>query len=162
LARLASEEAELQREVKANDERRAGVDKRVAQADAVLARSEKAADELTATLADLTARRHALEHAAREHDDRAARLADEIVAVEAVEAKGRADLAPLATAAESTQTAVTEAEAAALRGEAAHSAARQALDLARGPLAEAERRGQRLDTEAKTLAKLLHVDAKKL
>src|SRR6266446_6106800 len=166
LARLASEEAELQREVKANDERRAGVDKRVAQADAVLVRSEKAADELTATLADLTARRHALEHAAREHDDRAARLAGEIAAVEAaleqVEAKGRADLAPLAKAAESTQTAVAEAEAAALRAEAAHSAARQALDLARGPLAEAERRGQRLDTEAKTLAKLLHVDAKKL
>src|SRR5215510_4102941 len=166
LARLASEEEELQGEVKANDERRAGVDKRVAQADAVLVRSEKAADELTATLADLTARRHALEHAAREHDDRAARLADEIAAVEAaleqVEAKGRSDLAPLAKAAESTQTAVAEAEAAALRAEAAHSAARQALDLARGPLAEAERRGHRLDTEANTLAKLLHVDAKKL
>ena len=166
LARLASEEAELQREVKANDERRAGVDKRVAQADAVLARSEKAADELTATLADLTARRHALEHAAREHEDRAARLADEVAAVEAaleqVEAKGRDDLVPLAKAAESTRTAVAEAEAEALRAEAAHSAARQALDLARGPLAEAERRSQRLDTEAKTLAKLLHVDVRKL
>src|SRR5499427_8576608 len=117
LARLASEEAELQREVKANDEWRAGVDKRVAQADAVLVRSEKAADELTATLADLTARRHALE-----------------AALEQVEAKGRGDLAPLAKAAASTQTAVAEAEAAALRAEAAHSAARQALDLARGPL----------------------------
>src|SRR3984893_4611264 len=105
LARLAGEEAELQREVKANADRRAGVDKRVAQADAVLVRSEKAADELTTTLADLTARRHALEHAAREHEDRATRLADEIAAVEAaleqVEAKGRADLAPLAKAAES-------------------------------------------------------------
>ena len=30
------------------------------------------------------------------------------------------------------------------------------------PLAEAERRAQRLDTEAKTLAKLLHVDTKNL
>src|SRR5499433_315954 len=166
LARLASEEEELQREVKANDERRAGADKRVAQADAVLARSEKAADELTGTLADLTARRHALEHAAREHGERAARLAAEIAAVKAaleqLEAKGRDDLAPLAKAAETTQTAVAEAEAATLRAEAAHSAARQALDVARGPLAEAERRSQRLDTEAKTLAKLLHVDAKKL
>src|SRR5262249_2422370 len=82
-ARRASEEEELQREVKANDERRVGADKRVAQADAVLAKSEKAADELTGTLADLTARRHALEHAAREHGERAARLADEIAAVEA-------------------------------------------------------------------------------
>src|SRR5262249_43631344 len=166
LARLASEEVELRREVKANDERRAGADKRVAQADAVLARSEKTADELTGTLADLTARRHALENTAREHGDRAARLADEIAAVEAaleqLEAKGHADLAPLAKAAETTQTAVAEAEAATLRAEAAHSAARQALDAARGPLAEAERRGQRLDTEAKTLAKLLHADDKKL
>src|SRR6185295_16277177 len=51
---------------------------------------------------------------------------------------------------------------AALRAEAAHSAARQALDLARSPLAEAERRAQRLDTEAKTLARLLHVDTKNL
>ena len=49
-----------------------------------------------------------------------------------------------------------------MRAEAAHSAARQALDVARGPLAEAERRAQRLDTEAKTLAKLLHVDTKNL
>src|SRR6266704_3514592 len=41
-------------------------------------------------------------------------------------------------------------------------ATRQALDLTRRPLAEAERRAQRLDTEAKTLAKLLHVDTKNL
>jgi chromosome segregation protein len=49
-----------------------------------------------------------------------------------------------------------------LRAEVTHSAARQALDMARKPLAEAERRAQRLDTEAKTLAKLLHVETKNL
>ena len=38
---------------------------------------------------------------------------------------GRADVAPLAKAVETTQTAVAEAEAATLRAEAAHSAARQ-------------------------------------
>src|SRR5437764_3606106 len=68
----------------------------------------------------------------------------------------------LAGAAEAAHAAVTDAEANTLRTEAAHSAARQALDVARGPLAEAERRAQRLDTEAKTLAKLLHVDTKNL
>ena len=46
-----------------------------------------------------------------------------------------------------------------MRAEAAHSAARQALDVARKPLAEAERRANRLETEAKTLRKLLHVDS---
>ena len=46
-----------------------------------------------------------------------------------------------------------------LRAEAAHSAARQALDVARKPLADAERRANRLETEAKTLRKVLHVDS---
>jgi chromosome segregation protein len=166
LTRLAAEAETLEREVKTNDERRAGVDKRVAEADAVLARSEKAADELTGALADLTARRNTLDAAMREQGDRAARLAHEIAAVDAeldeIAAEGRADLAPLAKAAEAAQAAAAEGEAAAVRAEAAHSAARQALDAARAPLAEAERRAQRLETEARTLAKLLHVDAKKL
>src|SRR5207248_9312069 len=48
------------------------------------------------------------------------------------------------------------------RAEATHSAARQGLDARRIPLVEAERRAHRLDTEAKTLAKLLHVDTKSL
>ena len=75
---------------------------------------------------------------------------------------GRPDLVALSQAADTAQAAVAEAEAAAVRAEAAHSGARQALDVAREPLAEAERRAQRLDTEAKTLAKLLHVDTKSL
>jgi chromosome segregation protein len=166
LTRLAGEEDTLQRETSANEAQRTGVDQRVAEADAVLATSEKAADELTGTLADLAARRHALEQAAREHGDRIGRLADEIAAVAAelaqIEGAQRADLATLASAAETSEAAVAEAEAAALRAEAAHSAGRQALDVARGPLAEAERRAQRLDTEAKTLAKLLHIDTKNL
>jgi chromosome segregation protein len=166
LTRLAAEEETLDREAKVNDERRAGADKRVADADAVLARSEKAADELTATLADLTARRNALENAVREHGERTTRLADEIATVEAqlaeISAAGRADLAPLSAAAKAAQAAAADAETAAVRAEAAHSTARQALDAARGPLAEAERRTQRLETEARTLAKLLHVDTKAL
>jgi chromosome segregation protein len=166
LARLAGEEDALQRETSANEAQRAGVEQRVAEADGVLATSEKTADELTGTLADLTARRHALEKATREHSDRIGRLGDEIAAVAAelaqIEGAQRADLATLAAAAERSEAAVSEAEGAALRTEAAHSAARQALDVARGPLAEAERRAQRLDTEAKTLAKLLHIDTKNL
>ncbi len=167
LARLAGEEDTLQREARSNEEQRAGVDQRVAEADAALATSEKTADELTGTLADLTARRNALENGLREHGDRIGRLSDEVAAVESeiteLEAgTQRLDLAALAAAAEASQAAVATAEAAAVRAEAAHSAARQALDVARGPLAEVERRAQRLDTEAKTLAKLLHVDTKNL
>jgi chromosome segregation protein len=166
LARLAAEDDTLQREIKANEEQRAGVDLRVAEADAALASSEKSSDELTGTLADLTARRHALENAARDHRDRLGRLTDEIGAVEAerrqISGAQAGDLTGLAGAAETAEAAVAEAEGAALRAEAAHSAARQALDVTRGPLADAERRAQRLDTEAKTLAKLLHIDTKNL
>jgi chromosome segregation protein len=168
LARLAAEEDTLRHETKANEEQRAGVDQRVAEADTVLAASEKTGDELTGTLADLTARRHALENVMREHGDRLGRLTLEIAAVEGelgeLEAENakRVDLATLANAAETSQAAVAQAETAVLRAEAAHSASRQALDLARGPLADAERRAQRLDTEAKTLARLLHVDTKNL
>jgi chromosome segregation protein len=63
---------------------------------------------------------------------------------------------------QASASALAEAEAAALQAEAAHSAARQNHDLARQPLADAERRAHRLETEARTLAKLLRVDAKEL
>jgi chromosome segregation protein len=166
LTRLAAEEETLQRDTKANEEKRTDVEQRVAAADATLASSERTSDQLTGTLAELTARRNALENAVRTHADRISRIAAEVTAVGAevaqIESAERADLAALAAAAEGSQSALVEAEAAALRAEAAHSAARQALDVARGPLAEAERRAQRLDTEAKTLAKLLHVDTKNL
>jgi chromosome segregation protein len=166
LTRLAAEEEALQRDVAANEEKRTGVNERVAEADAALAVAERSGDELTATLAELTARRNSLENAARTQADRINRVSQEVASVEAelaqLEAAERADLAALAAAAETAQEALVEAEAAALRAEAAHSSARQGLDAARGPLAEAERRVQRLDTEAKTLAKLLHVDTKNL
>ena len=168
LTRLAAEEETLRRETAANEAQRAGVDQRVVDADATLAAAEKTSDALTGTLADLTARRHALENSLREHGDRLARATDQMAAVEAelaqigAETAGRVNLETLASAVEQSQAAVAEAETGTLRAEAAHSAARQALDVARGPLAEAERRAQRLETEARTLAKLLHVDSKSL
>jgi chromosome segregation protein len=168
LARLAGEEQTLTQEAQANADRRTGVDERVAVASAALNAEEKTFGELTGTLADLTARRNQLESAAREQGERVTRLAGEIAAVEAelaqieAEGAGRVDLPTLAQAVDAAQAAVAEAESTALRAEAAHSAARQGLDLARPPLVETERRAQRLETEAKTLAKLLHVDTKNL
>jgi len=168
LARLAAEEDTLAREAKANEAQRAGVDRRVADADGALARSEKTADELTAKLADLTARRQALDGAVREHANRIVRLTDERAAIEAelkrvaMENAQSSDLASLLQTAERSRASLAESEAAAVRAEAAHSAARQALEAARGPLAQGERRAQGLETEAKTLTRLLHLDAKKL
>ena len=168
LTKLAAEEETLKQDIEANAQKRTGAETRVTEADTVLRGAEKNFSELTGTLADLTARRRALEQAGRAHDDRIARLVDEAAAVESELASleaanaGHPDVTTLAQRAEEAQAAVTEGEAASVRAEAAHSAARQALDVARGPLAEAERRAQRLDTEAKTLSKLLHVDTKNL
>jgi len=166
LSRLAAEEDGLQQEMKAGEAQRAGVTEQIAQIETQLSASEKELDKLTGTLAELTAHRHAFTAAMREHSERMARICAEIAAVEAerreLEDAEHADLAALAKEAAIRQAALAEAEAAALRAEAAHSSARQTLDVARAPLAEAERRAQRLETEAKTLARLLHIDSKKL
>jgi chromosome segregation protein len=166
LARLAGEETTLVAENEAAGTQRALVAARVTQSEAALSGSEKTFDELTGSLADLTARRHGFEIAMREQTDRFDRLSEELRAVELelneLKDAEQTDIAALSDAAAVAQSVLAEAESAAVSAEAAHSAARQALDAARAPLAEAERRAQRLDTEAKTLAKLLHIDTKNL
>src|SRR6202012_1878164 len=68
----------------------------------------------------------------------------------------------LTAAVESAQAAVGQAEQATLAAEAAHGAARKNLDAARLPLGDAERAASRLDTEAKTLMKLLAVETQSM
>src|ERR1700738_1549854 len=135
LERLGAEEQSLLHEAQAAEMNRARVAERVAKAEATLSVSERAFDELTGTIADLTARRHAFEKALAEHSNRLDRLTGEAAAVEAErqqrEGAERVDLTGLAEAAEAAQAALTEAEAAALRDEAAHSAARQGLAVTR-------------------------------
>src|SRR4051812_6951681 len=168
LSRLATEEGELTQNGAGVAEREAGVAARVGEAESSLAEIEKTFSQLTEALADLVARRNQLERAVSEHSVRLMRLEGQIGEVENELASlekpenGAPDVVALARAAEAAQTAVTEAEAAALRAEAGHSGARQALDVARTPLAEAERRVNRLEAEAKALAKLIDVEAKKL
>ncbi len=166
LERLAAEETALKTEAQEAATRRSGVEGRMTAADAVLNTVEQRFGELTGALADLTAKRNQLQNASRDQSERAARLGREIADVEAEYAKlaaaVRPDLAALATAVDAAQSAVGEAEAKALAAEAANASARQQVEAARGPLAEAERRVQRLETEAKTLSKVLAVETKNL
>src|SRR6266481_3090903 len=168
LTRLSAERETLAREAAASVERRASVEERANVADAALAANEKTFGELTAALADLTAKRAQCDSTIRDNEARRVRLARELGEVTTeldqlmADAARAVDIEALATAAASAQSAVTAAESEALRAEAAHSAARQALDVARQPLSEAERNVHRLETEAKTLARVLHVDNKKL
>ena len=165
LDRLAAEEQALRADAHANAARLTGVNDRVAAADAALAASEKSFAELTGALADLTARRNQLQTTLRDHEQRAARLEAEFANIEAglaATGSGQPDLSALGEQLATAQAALAEAESAARAAEVAHTRAREEIDAARAPLAAAERRVQRLETEAKTIGKLLSVENKNL
>jgi chromosome segregation protein len=168
LSRLEGEDAELKEEIKSRVEKRSGVDTRVAEAEATLADAEKLFAELTTALADLTAKRGQLEANVRSHRERLAKLDQEVAGVAAEEQKlaqeteGFGDLTQLSSAMEGAQRALSLAEASAQASEATHFAARQKLESARNPLTEADKRVQRLETEARTISKLVNVETKNL
>ncbi len=165
LGRLDAEEQTLKAEAQANATQLSGVNGRLASAEAALARSERSFGELTGALADLTARRNQLQAALAEHAQRTKRLTAEFANIEAglaATGSGEPDLAALAAVLAGAQVALTEAENEARAAEIAHTKAREDIDAARAPLAAAERRVQRLETEAKTIGKLLAVESKNL
>ena len=158
---LTTEEGTLKAEAQASAAQLSGVNERVAKADAALAASEKSFAALTGALADLTARRHQLQAALHDHEQRAEKLEAELANIEAgLAATGSAepDLPALASALATAQAALAEAESVARAAEVAHSSAREEIDAARAPLVAAERGMQRLETEAKTIGKLLAVE----
>ena len=141
----------------------ADVDVRLAEADAELTAAEKVFADLTTALADLSAQRNAHATAAREQAERVGRINGEIEAIEReLSTLREGTSAPLAAAVEGAQVALTEAEAAAVAAEAAHNVARAEFEAARGALAESEKRVQRLETEAKTLSKMLALETRSL
>ena len=168
LQRLDAEDAELKEEIKTRVEKRSGVDERVSEAEATLAAAERLFAELTTVLADLTARRNQLEGNVRTHRDRLARLDQDIANVAreeqklAQETSGLGDLAALAAAMETAQQGLAQSESAAQDSEAGHVAARARLEAARAPLGEADKRVQRLETEARTISKLVNGETKNL
>jgi chromosome segregation protein len=163
LARLAAEEETIRTEARESAGRRSGVDAKVAEADGELNATEAVFSQLTTALADLTAQRNQFENAAREHNERVARLAGEIETIERELATLHSgESAPLAAAVEGAQAALSEAEAAAVAAEAARNAARTQLETARAALGESEKRMQRLETESKTLSKMLSLETRSL
>src|SRR5213078_4677672 len=168
LQRLDTEDAELKEEIKSRVEKRSGVDERVSEAEATLSAAERMFGELTTALADLTAKRNQLEAGVRTHRDRLARLDQEIASVQADEQKlsdetgNLGDLDALAAAMETAQETLAVSEAAAQANEAGHVAARAKLEASRSPLTEADKRVQRLETEARTISKLVNGETKNL
>jgi len=168
LLRLDTEDSEIKEEIKSRVEKRSGVDERVSEAEATLAAAERMFSELTTVLADLTAKRNQLEAGVRTHRDRLARLDQEIANVQAEETKlaqetgNLGDIDALAGAMETAQETLAASEAAAQANEAGHVAARAKLEASRSPLVEADKRVQRLETEARTISKLVNGETKNL
>src|SRR6266480_4849911 len=168
LQRLDAEDGELREEIKSRVEKRSGVDERVSEAEMTLAAAESLFTDLTTVLADLTAKRTQLEGSVRTHRERLARLEQDVANVQAEEQKlaqetsGLGDLAELAGAMESAQQALAQSELATQTSEFNHVAARQKLEAARAPLNEADKSVQRLETEARTISKLVNGATKNL
>ena len=168
LLRLDTEDAELKEEIKSRVEKRSGVDERVSEAETTLTAAERLFGELTTALADLTAKRNQLEGNVRTHRDRLARLDQDLANVErdeqkhAQETSALGDLAALASVMEAGQQHLAASESAAQTSEAGHAAARAKLEASRAPLNEADKRVQRLETEARTISKLVNGETKNL
>src|SRR5689334_3154465 len=163
IARLAAEEETIRIEARESAGRRSGVNAKVSEAEGELGGAEKIFTDVTTALADLAAQRNRFENATREQSERVAKISSEITAIEReLSTLHSADNAPLAAAVEGAQAALTEAEAAAVAAEAAHNMARGDLEAAREALSESEKRVQRLETEAKTLSKMLSLETRSL
>ncbi len=132
-----------------------------AAAEEKLAQSEKALEEAQDAFAHAEAQRSTLaETARREEQDylrfeaELSRLADEISALRE-NAENDAETNEALAEAERLLDDAASAEEEALAAETALALARDQENFARGPLAEAERQAQKLETEAATLRKLL-------
>ena len=168
LERLAEEEEGLSAE---NDDvaaTMAETEDRLGEAQAAMAEAESLLAERQTRAAEAVARRRALERSRLEAADRLRRLAEEAASV----GRDRAALAAAMEdhdAVEDARAEVEEASAVAAEdeeriviAEEAVAAAREAVEAARAGLAERERDLSRLETEAKTLAKVLNVAAGQL
>jgi chromosome segregation protein len=166
LARLVREEEALAAEENAVSGGEAAARERMAAAERQLAATEKAFDEATAQLASLVAKRGTLEGSMGSYRERLTKIAAEIAQIEQEAGQGLAEnggeLAKLREAATTAQESVAKSDVTAIKAEAARSAAIQALDVARQPLQHAEQNLHRLETEARTLAKMLGEQSKSL
>jgi chromosome segregation protein len=134
---------------------------RLAEIEAVLAETESELAGAQEDLAGVNARRNALDAALREENHRVVRFEAELTRLEtefaliAAQGGGAEETARLAEAFDMAAEAARAADEAAETAQDAHAGARDAEAAARAPLEAAERRAQRLETEVRTLEKLL-------
>ena len=161
LARLSEEEEELTALDEGGDDREFALREAMEDAAAVLADTERALSLLTAERADVAAGRTQAERSLREAGERRDRLARQMADVDREASEIGARLAALADPAErrdraeEAQAVLDDAEIAAADAEAKVAAARQSEAAARPPVQEAGSALAAIETEARTLARML-------
>ncbi|THD47639.1 MAG: chromosome segregation protein SMC [Bradyrhizobium sp.] len=161
LARLTSEDETLAAQAGKSEEAKHEAEERRARLEERLAAAEAALAEAQAASADLNARRGALAANLAEEGRRLARIESECAGVSRERAQlqeAAGDEAALRAESEAVGAladALAAAETEALAAETAHAEARESEARSRGPLAEAERAAHRIDTEIRTLTKLI-------
>jgi chromosome segregation protein len=162
LQRLGDEEATLTAENAGATDREAELAAAVEDAAARLNVSEAALAALTAERAEATAARHQLERQLRDGVERRDRLARQVAEAnrQADEVQrqiaGLPDPAEKRALVEEASAAVVDAEQAAVAAERAIAGLRQQEAALRGPVQEAKSELARVETEARTLAKILN------
>ena len=158
IARLKGEAEEIARGDSGAEGAKAEAEARLAAAETALAEAEAELGRLQAQVSDVHARKAALDRALREENERASRFAAERARVErdlaAVEAAGGQPVDELRAELGAAEEALRAADEHAGGARAALAQARESEGRTRAPLADAERAAQRLETEARTLAKL--------
>jgi len=161
LEKLAAEDAELAEANEAGEDLEYEAKERQADADGRLAECEAALAEAQAALSDINARRNALEQAAASEAQRLNRFTGELEGVRAeiarLQGDGGDDLERLTEALAGAEFGIEQAENDVAAAEEALARARTEEAAASDPYVEAERAAQRLETEARTLSKLLAV-----
>ncbi|HUZ67999.1 MAG TPA: chromosome segregation SMC family protein, partial [Beijerinckiaceae bacterium] len=161
LARLDGEAEDLEAASENAADSEYAAKERLADAEGRLAEAESALAEAHAALSDINARRGALQRALDDESARFARfdsdcakVADELESLKQSAGDEDAALAS-AEALETAAMAAEAAEEASAAAEVSHAQARDLESSARGPASEADRKAHRLETEVRTLTKLL-------
>ncbi|TPO12338.1 chromosome segregation protein SMC [Mesorhizobium sp. B1-1-5] len=162
LERLRAEEAELNSENAGAAEREATTRAAFEQAGATLSQSEAKLAALTAERAEAAASRHQIERSLRETAERRDRFARQLAEVDrelsdiVARISGLPDPAEKRLLVEDALARLEESEAGAIAAEQAVAEARAAESAARPPLQDARAELARIETEARTLAKILN------
>ncbi|CDX41999.1 Chromosome partition protein Smc [Mesorhizobium sp. SOD10] len=162
LERLRAEEAELNSDNAGAAEREATTRAAFERAGATLSQSEARLAALTAERAEAAASRHQIERSLRETAERRDRFARQLAEVDrelsdiVARISGLPDPAEKRLLVEDALARLEESEAGAIAAEQAVAEARAAESAARPPLQDARAELARIETEARTLAKILN------